>query len=187
MYVLGTVGHTLSNALFRTGISQNGAHYLNNGLKTFFGYLNHGYGLVGIIALIISLISIFIVSYYVYKQKSGYDTEKIKKTLYLMGMLLIPCILQVCFFRNHSVIHDFSVLKFSVPLATIPFVLLPISISLIFQNSLLKNLNHNLNIFKRFKVNFRLLVIFLVVFAAAGSYVVYEHPSYKIFFPTNQQ
>ena len=47
-----------------------------------------------------------------------------------MGMLLVPCILQLIVFSNHSYIHEFSVLKLSIPLATIPFVLLPITIFL---------------------------------------------------------
>lgn len=183
VYVLGTLSHTVSNAFFRTGVSQNGAKYLHNGLSIFLGHLTKGYGPVAIPALFISLISIPLAYYYIYKQKVSCNVEKIKKTLYLMGMLLVPCLLQVCFFRNHSVVHDFSVLKFSVPLATIPFVLLPILISFVSENSLLKSLNYDINISKYFKMNFRIFIIFLVVFAAVSSYVIYENPNYKSFFP----
>lgn len=45
-----------------------------------------------------------------------------------MALLTAPCFLQVYALRNHSAIHDFSALKFELPLATTPFALLPLSL-----------------------------------------------------------
>ncbi|MBY0281937.1 MAG: hypothetical protein K2W94_07235 [Alphaproteobacteria bacterium] len=43
-------------------------------------------------------------------------------------MLTLPCLLQVYVFQNHSVVHDFSRLKFFIPLSVVPFIFLPLLI-----------------------------------------------------------
>ncbi|OYT72905.1 MAG: hypothetical protein CFK52_03650 [Chloracidobacterium sp. CP2_5A] len=45
--------------------------------------------------------------------------------VWTMTLLTAPCFLQVYALRNHSAIHDFSALKFALPIATTPFALLP--------------------------------------------------------------
>ena len=77
-------------------------------------------------------------------------------------MLLVPCIIQVMVFSNHSIVHDFSMLKFSVPLATIPFVLLPIMIFLLSNKSFNIKLK-NINGFK-VHISVSVLLIFLMAF-----------------------
>ncbi len=46
-------------------------------------------------------------------------------------MLTLPCLLQVYMFRNHSVVHDFSALKFFVPIALVPYIFIPTLIKLL--------------------------------------------------------
>lgn len=171
---------------FRSGISQEGSELITNGLTNFNGHILLGYGEIGFYALCFSLLFLVTVLLFVFFEKIlKKDVDlKIKRTGALMAMLVIPCILQVLVFRNHSVIHNFSVLKFSVVLATIPFVLGPISIYLILKNKI-RFIGVSLVSFKKIKIDFGLLIIFLILFAAAGFYVVNEHPHYKELFPEN--
>jgi hypothetical protein len=171
---------------FRSGISQEGSELITNGLTNFKGHILLGYGEIGFYALCFSLLFLVTVLLFIFFEKIlKKDVDlRIKRTGALMVMLVIPCILQVLVFRNHSVIHNFSVLKFSVVLATIPFVLGPISIYLILKNRI-KFIDVSLVSFKKIKIDFGLLIIFLILFAAAGFYVVNEHPHYKELFPEN--
>ena len=113
--------------------------------------------------------------------KNHKNVYKIKKTIYLMGMLLVPCILQIMVFSNHSYVHEFSVLKLSIPLATIPFVLLPITIFLFVE----EYVNKKIKMYNGFKVhiNLVLLLIFLMSFSIASVYTINEHPHYKALYP----
>ncbi len=174
----------ISKALFRMGTTSQGEAYLNNGLNIFVGYITSNYGHIAVALLAGSLTFFILMAIYLSlgRFKEHKNVFKIKKTLYLMGMLLIPCVLQVMVFRNHSVIHDFSVLKFSIPLATIPFVLVPILIFLFFENPINEKLK-NIKASKRFSFNIGLLVLFLIIFTAASSYTVNEYPNYKSMFP----
>jgi hypothetical protein len=184
IFAVGSFNSVLSKSLFRMGVTPTGETYLNNGMNLFIGNitLNYGHVAVGLIAA--SLTFFILTSIYLIfgRFKAHKNIFKIKRTLYLIGMLLIPCILQVLVFRNHSVIHDFSVLKFSIPLATIPFVLLPIMIFLFFEKSIDKKLK-NINVLNKFNgINRGLLALFLIVFVAASFYIVNEHSDYKIMF-----
>lgn len=182
---IGGSGQVISKALFRTGMSSSGASYLNDGLSIFMGYIIEGYGRIAVGLIVASLTFFVLIGLYLAlgRFRKHENLNKIKKVICLMGMLLVPCILQVLVFRNHSVIHDFSVLKFSIPLATIPFVLLPITIALLFENPL-KNLLNKLKPLRRFnKYNLILLMVFLIVFITASPYMISEFPHYKGMFP----
>jgi hypothetical protein len=171
---------------FRSGISPEGSQFLLNGLGNFKGHIFLGYGEIGFFALCFSLIIFLVVLWLILFEKT-FKKEvdpNIKRIFTLMGMLLVPCILQVLVFRNHSVIHNFSILKFSLPLVTIPFVLAPILLYLFLKSGV--NLpNINLRLFKKFKIDFGLFIIFLVMFSVASFYVADEHPHYKELFPGN--
>lgn len=188
IYTLGTMNQSVAKFLLRTGILQNSSEPLNNGLSIFIGYLNNDYGTIGIIALILSFyvfifISIYHAYYYLYKKNVVYNHVKIKRLIYLIEMIFLPCILQVCIFINHSIMHDFSVLKFSIPLATIPFVLLPVLIFFVLDNRVLSKLKYDLRINQFNKIDFRLFILFILLFVAISSYVILEHPNYKNHFP----
>ena len=103
-----------------------------------------------------------------------------------MGLFILPCVLQVYFLLNHSIWHDFSVLKFSLIISTVPLVLLPVMIFYLMDDPNM-NMRSRFNIFgkffQRFKVNPRLFLIFLVAFSAASCYVAYELPNYSHLFP----
>ncbi len=177
---------TLRTFFFRSGISPEGSQFLLNGLGNFKGHILLSYGEIGYYALYFTIIIFVVVLLFILFEKIfNKDADpKIKRTGALMVMLFVPCILQVLVFRNHSIMHNFSVLKFSVPLATIPFVLAPISLYLILKSEI-KFPNINSGSFKKFKIDFGLLIIFLVMFSMVSFYVVDEHPHYKELFPGN--
>jgi hypothetical protein len=58
----------------------------------------------------------------------------VRRTLWLTAMFLLPCFLQVYVLKQHSLIHLFSALKFSLPLAVVPLVLAPVLILLILED-----------------------------------------------------
>ena len=56
--------------------------------------------------------------------------------LRLVGITLLPCLLQVYVFRQHSLQHSFSALKFSVPLSLISFIALPVLLDRVLRGRL---------------------------------------------------
>ena len=46
----------------------------------------------------------------------------------LMTLVIAPPFAQVYFLKQHSIVHGFSALKFSLPLALVPFVVLPLTV-----------------------------------------------------------
>lgn len=171
-------GWVYNRVIFRTGITNNGVsvpspyHLVEVFIK--------GYGEIGLYAICFAFTVVLVVLLFVLLQKLlKRDTDwKIKRICILMSVLLIPCILQVITFNNHSLLHSFSILKFSVPLATIPFVLAPVSLYLILKSKVnIPDVKFNLS--KNLKVDLGLLIIFLLVSSVAGVYLVDEHPHFK--------
>ena len=192
-YLLGGISNTITEFLIRTAASQTGAASLKNGLNIFLWYISNNYGEIGLILLLVSaaifLLVTSIILFKIYKKQNiGFDVFKIKKILYLIGMFIIPCVLQIYFFKNHSVVHEFSVLKFSVSISTVPLVLLPVLIFFLTENFMVKTFRSKFiilrNFFNKFKINPRLFIIFLLAFSATLGYVAYEFPQYKTLFPT---
>ncbi|MBN2120930.1 MAG: hypothetical protein JW734_07765 [Candidatus Omnitrophica bacterium] len=46
--------------------------------------------------------------------------------LYLCCLVFLPCLLQVNTFQQHSIVHDFSALKWALPLSLVPFGIFPV-------------------------------------------------------------
>jgi hypothetical protein len=189
VFVLGETGNTVSRFLFRSGLSQNGLEYLYNGTNTLLGFIIKGYGRIGLYLLLVSLgVFVFLSFLTIFKsfKKNWYVFVKFKKILYLMALFIMPCVLQVYFFLNHSAFHDFSVLKFSIIISTVPLVLLPVLIFLLIDNPsniIRSRYNGFGRIFQRFNINPRLFLIFLIAFSATAGYVVYEFHNYSNLFP----
>jgi hypothetical protein len=104
---------------------------------------------------------------------------RIKKTLFTIGILAVPCLLHVLMFKNHSLIHDFSILKFSILFATIPFVFAPLLIYLV-----LKDLKFKEIILKKYKLNY-LFILSLLCLATASGCIIYENPKETRLFPNS--
>jgi hypothetical protein len=59
--------------------------------------------------------------------------RRVRLLLSAGALLLLPCLIQVHLFQNHSAVHDFSVLKFSPVLAVVPFFLVPLLVQALIE------------------------------------------------------
>ena len=100
-YDLGTA------LLQRLGVLYGLAHYLQNIYHALGSYLTLGYGVFGLLILAFT--------FYLVVRSKDFEQTHILKHLYLL--MLVPCILHVLVFNNHSWAHNFSMLKFSLPLS----------------------------------------------------------------------
>ncbi len=181
LLLLGTFNQTIDKFLLRTGASADGINYTNIFFNRIMELMYSGYGKLITISLFISVLIVLmsIIAFFVLKIKRN----EIKRIIWLITLLLLPCLIQLIIFKNHSVMHDFSVLKLSIPLATIPFVLTPVL--LYFVLNLNEKIKH-LSIFKgHVKLNYGLFIIFLISAALTCSVVLSEHNNYKNFFSTD--
>jgi len=171
---LGTINQTIDKGLLRTGGSR-----ITDFVSKLQSHLFNDYGAmltsILLISLIIcSIIALFMILRYL-RNKKIY--EDINNTLYIIGILAIPCFLQILTFKDHTFFHEFSVLKFSVLYATIPFVFTPLLLYLVFKHS--KFINNNL---KGRKIN-GLLILSLLCLTMVSGLVVYENPDKTNLFP----
>lgn len=107
---------------------------------------------------------------------------KVRKTLNLMALFLLPCFLQVYFLKQHSLIHLFSALKFSLPMAVVPFALVPVLVR-VFVESRVGSIHESQEGSQRNRnrVAFGLITLLPVILTAL--YVKAEHPRYPAMFP----
>lgn len=186
MSFLGAIPAVVRKFMFRTGLGYGGESYLSDFFNKFWiKRIGMAYGKVAIVFLWGSLFLFLISIVYVglrrlrhYKAK-----EKVKETLSLIGIVLLPCFMQIYFFKNHSVIHYFSVLKFSVPLAVIPFILAPLLVFSLLGKDWMRISPKGLKItYKDHKVEVKLLLIILCLMISVGIYLKDLHPRYTYFF-----
>lgn len=122
--------------LFRAGLDQVGAEYAQPFSAVFWRqYIPTAYGAWAMTLLWGSLALVVLTAMYALMQRvcARPIDPRVSRTASLMGMLLTPCFLQVYAMQNHSAIHDFSTLKFSLPFATLPFVLAPVLVAAFFD------------------------------------------------------
>ncbi|MFH1114848.1 MAG: hypothetical protein V1792_13115 [Pseudomonadota bacterium] len=107
---------------------------------------------------------------------------KVRKTLNLISMFLVPCFLQIYFLKQHSLIHLFSALKFSLPMAVVPFVLIPV-LAWVFLESKSGQIHalRNGPMGVRRRVALGCIALFPVILAVL--YVQAQHPRYPSLFP----
>lgn len=184
LFSLGTLNQTIDRFLLRTGTSPDGIDYINLFFNRIIEFMYQGYGEIITIALFISISLIFFytITFFILKIKM----DKIKKTMGLITLLLLPCLIQLITFKNHTLMHEFSVLKLSIPLATIPFVLIPVLLFLIFNNPN-KNTSYLSLRFKthQLKLNYILFIVFLIAAALTSGNILNEHSNYQNFFSTD--
>ena len=170
--------------LFRTS-NENIAGFFK---QFWLGHMVLNFGKAGTILIWMTLILFTISFFYLvikYLIKRKVDI-RVKETLSLIFIILSPCFFQVYSLKNHSLIHSFSALKFSIPLSTLPFIVIPVLLSLLFQIDL-KGLYLRFRGFKIPRNSKRIclhtLVVILCIFLLAGIYLWKEHPGYKELFP----
>lgn len=107
-------------------------------------------------------------------------SHKIKYIIFLISIVLIPCLLQIFFLRKHSAIHEFSALKFVIPLAAVPFILIPVLIATFFNIDIEKaKINTK---FIAIDINFPFIILLIVVIALILTLIPFSTQS---LFPTN--
>lgn len=112
---------------FRTGVSDDSGWTEAFGRVFWKDYIIRGYGANADIILKASLIVVLaaVAVYIAARLIKGYKNDRLKLLISMTAIVIIPCFMQVYLLRNHSAIHDFSSLKFSLVYAVVPFVLIP--------------------------------------------------------------
>jgi len=128
--ILGLLNKLYLKFLMRTGISQKGAKDIHDFFDQFWiQNIQNNYGTLYFYFIIGSIFFLFFLLIFMKFKKDKFFS----KILIFISYFIFPPLLQVYFLKNHSVVHDFSVLKFSPALATIPFVIIPIIIIYLFK------------------------------------------------------
>ncbi len=192
LYSLGVLPTIIDKFKFRIGLNDGGAEYITDFYDQFWnGHISYNYGKVAVILLWFSL-AVFIASFiyiiiqYFYKIKMDI---RIKKTSSLVGIILIPCFIYVYILRNYCAIHDYSALTFSLSIATVPFILIPILIFLILRRYLIKlpfKIKESMINFRKYTIKtkfFITTIMAIIIILLTSIYTINEHPRYKDFFP----
>lgn len=180
-------GIAVERFTFRTAASPDGREYVKNFFDQFWrDHVGNAFGEPALPLLWGSLAVLLVVSALtvIRLRKRGQVADEDCQLLSAVALLLLPCFAQVYFFRNHSVIHDFAALKFSLPLATVPFVLAPLLVLRQFGQRLTDLYVEMPGIFRRAApgtTKFPVLVV-LILFLA-GYYVGTQHGRFASFFP----
>lgn len=113
---------------FRTGIEDSSGW---TGLfeEQFWGkYIVDGYGkysdtIMKVSLIIVAAATIIYIGARVLKK---YKNRNIELILAVSCIIILPCFMQIYLLKNHSAIHDFSSLKFSMVLGVVSYVLIPL-------------------------------------------------------------
>jgi hypothetical protein len=177
--------------LFRAGLDPAGAEYAQRFSVVFWQlYIPTAYGKWATILLWGGIGLVALATIYALMQRSRTQPidPRFLRTVSLMGVLLVPCFLHVYAFQNHSVIHDFSTLKFALPFATVPFVLAPVLVAAFFSTDLTRIYVTHLSITRtesprRVEPRWPVPVVVLLLVLVAIVYTTREHPRFHKFFP----
>jgi hypothetical protein len=132
LLVFGQINAFIQKVLFRTALTEEGKTYVTDFFAQFwianFGY---GFGPAAIILMWGSLCIFLVISSYLgYLWLRKMPLPRHYRVFFQYTLItLIPCFVEVYAASNHSAIHNFSILKFSIPLCLVPFAFFP---SLIF-------------------------------------------------------
>jgi hypothetical protein len=125
----GTFNQLKEMFLFRTALSVEGVETMVGNFfeKVWIRHLNQSFCQLGRYILWTALFSFggtaVYYRFFYEKRKSDPDMQNL---IVFASLALLPCLLQTFLLRNHSYVHNFSVLKYSFFLAVYPFVLLPV-------------------------------------------------------------
>ncbi len=165
--------------LARAGVAEVGAAYAQRFPLVFWQrHIATAYGQPAV-ALLWAGLLVFVAStvYLLARRLRGRTVnDASRKITNAGGILLVPCFIQVYALQNHSVIHDFSTLKFALPYAVVPFVLLPLLVGSFFGADIARGISLR-------RVSVRAPVFAIVMVVTAAALVMHEHPRFRKFFP----
>ena len=96
-------------------------------MQHFVKFVIGGYGYILCVAT--TLCSIFLLFYFIFimfKKREDDNKGMVKTYVRLVFLIGLPCLLQVYVFKQHSIVHAFSALKWALPLSLIPFGIFPV-------------------------------------------------------------
>lgn len=141
--------------------------------RQILSHIDQGYGTSGMIIIFITIIFVASLSVYllVRRLKARSVSSEVLRIAQLAFIVTIPCVMQISVLMQHSAIHSFSVLKLSVVISVVPFVLIPVFLAV-----MARDLSS--------KVNFShaIVVVMIPALLLAGFYLAIVHDGYKEFF-----
>lgn len=124
LYILDVFPLLKAKFLIRTGMAGAEAELVRQFFKKFWlGHVAKQFGYGGPWFLLISFY-LFIPFFFYKLCKKRLSEDKLELGNFIF-LLSVPCLVQVYLLMNHSVVHDFSVLKFTLMMSAVPFFLLP--------------------------------------------------------------
>ncbi len=138
-------------------------------------HMTQGFGSPSIwltLAILITYVFVMITIIFIKLSKRNLPRELVGGGI-ILTLLMMPCFIEIYFLCNHSAIHNLAALKFVIPIAVIPFVVIP---SLIWTTWGQKYLGH--------KVHSACLAVIFLGFAS--TYTVMVHPGYHALFYKNK-
>ena len=164
--------------LYLSGIKKNVVGFFNTFWLT---WIKEAYGLIGLILLGITIIILFVLIILIIYRYSRHKKNNIAIIEYtnLSSLLIIPCLIQIYLFKNHSFIHNFSALKFSLALSLLPLAILPGMILVLMNNSNISFLKKNKKIVKIFSAIMVIILLSFSVFYIIQNYKILNFPPQK--------
>jgi hypothetical protein len=184
---LDSVPRLIQRFVFRSGLDAPGAAYADRFFAMFWmDHIVRGYGRIAV-SLFFGSFAIFLVSVLcsigLHKRGKGLNPA-IPQILYLIGMVSIPCLLQVYILKNHSAIHEKAALKFSVTMAVVPFVMIPVLLCTLFGNAIGTLSLSGLRSGARSRASsVKSLCVIAFICVCLISYLAYIHPRFADLFP----
>jgi hypothetical protein len=119
--------HLISRWKYRAGASGGMDFWLSRFWNVYF---KGSYGIAGKYLIWVStLFFLGALALVIIKRLRKYPSDgRILRILFLMGITLIPCYLQIYLLKNHTWSHHYTAVKFTIPLAVVPFILVPMLI-----------------------------------------------------------
>lgn len=109
------------------------------------------------------------------EDKKKYINENLICILNFLMLIVFPCFIQLYTFKNHSAIHDFSVVKLSFILSTC-WVMLPVTLYIVIRDIARLSRKAVLNTFVA-------CLVTAVVLVSAGGYMYFVTPTYRDMYP----
>jgi len=187
MTVLNKWPRLIARGKARTGYSGISDFWLNRFWNEFFP---KGYGPAGKYLIWGSTVLFFAVLILIFVKRLRQQTieGRIQRILSLMGIMLLPCYMQIYLFKNHSWLHQYTIVKFSLPLALIPFILCPLLLAQLLKPYLRKLYRSIGSIFKTSPGRIEKFAcaagVFMLVFGCSF-YALSAHIKYQQYFTKN--
>jgi hypothetical protein len=180
--------HLIFRGRIRSGLTGFSDFWLKKFWNTFFsaGYGSAGKYLIwGSTALFITVLIVVLV-----RRFRHHTVESpVQEILFLMGILLLPCFMQIYLFKNHSWGHQYTIVKFSLPLSLIPFILGPLLLARLMKPFLGK-LTRSLGfMFKTSPERIKAFIsaaAVIILFSGGLFYALSIHTDYKNYFTENR-